>query len=173
MRLLVTAGDDPTRAILKLGNKDYRCAIGAGGMRSDKQEGDKASPIGCFPLRRLFYRPDRLADAPETKLPVETLNPDMGWSDDAGDPDHYNRLVPLPYTPSHEKLWRSDPVYDVIVEVGYNDAPPVPGLGSAIFMHVARGNYTPTEGCAALALPDLLEVVSECAVGDEIEFRPA
>jgi L,D-peptidoglycan transpeptidase YkuD (ErfK/YbiS/YcfS/YnhG family) len=137
----------------------FRCALGKGGIRAeaDKREGDGATPLGRYPVRQILYRPDRL-DAPATVLPVQALTPQDGWCDDPADPA-YNRFVTLPFAASHEKLWRQDHVYDVIVVLGHNDDPPVPGLGSAIFMHVARPDYSGTEGCIALALPDLLALL--------------
>ncbi|WP_339851796.1 L,D-transpeptidase family protein [uncultured Nisaea sp.] len=136
------------------------CAIGKGGIHEDKREGDGATPVGRFPFRRIFYRADRLEPIPgcPDAIPIEA---DHGWSDDPADPEHYNQLVKLPYPHSHERLMRQDTVYDVVVELGYNDAPPVPGRGSAIFMHVARPGYTGTEGCIALALPDLLKILEQ------------
>lgn len=135
----------------------------------EKTEGDGGTPVGMFPLRRVLYRPDRL-DAPATGLPVEAIKPDQGWCDDPAHPD-YNRPVSLPFAASHEKLWRDDGVYDVIVILGHNDDPPVPGKGSAIFMHVARPDYGPTEGCVALALEDLLDVLAKCRPGDTIRIN--
>lgn len=134
-----------------------------------KREGDGASPIGKWPVRRVFYRPDR-GPAPETGVPVIALKPDDGWSDDPGEPA-YNRLVPLPCRGSHERLWRGDGVYDLIVELGCNDDPVVAGMGSAIFLHVARPGYAPTEGCVALAEGDLRAVLRRLGGGSVIEIR--
>lgn len=133
-----------------------KCALGRSGVISEdsKEEGDGASPAGTYPFRRVFFRPDKIEE-PITLLDVQPLSADLGWCDDPED-KAYNKLVRLPYGPSHEKLWRDDDVYDVIVELGHNDAPPVPGKGSAIFMHIAREGYTPTEGCVALKLDDML-----------------
>ena len=91
---------------------------------------------------------------------MATLRPEDGWCDDPDDAA-YNRPVRLPYAASHERLWRDDGIYDVIVVLGHNDDPPVPGRGSAIFLHVARPDYGPTAGCVALALADLLTVLRE------------
>ena len=146
---------------LEAGDRRWRCALGHGGVRGDKREGDGATPVGSFPLRRLLYRRDRLAEAPATALPSTAIARDDGWCDDPVDPA-YNRPVRLPHAASHERLWREDGLYDVLVVLGHNDDPPVPGLGSAIFLHVARGDYGPTEGCVALALDDLLELLSDC-----------
>lgn len=143
-----------------------RCALGRGGIRTDKAEGDGATPAGRHPLRRVLYRADRLA-RPDTALPVAALAPDDGWCDDPAHPD-YNRPVRLPHPARCETLWRDDAVYDVIVVLGHNDDPVAPGRGSAIFLHVARPDFTPTEGCVALPLPDLLAVLRTCGPGDAL-----
>ena len=151
---------------LVIGGKRFRCALGKTGITQSKREGDNATPAGTFPLRRVLYRPDRTS-LPKTNLPVSPLAPNDGWCDAAGDP-RYNEQVTLPYPASHEKLWRDDHVYDVIVVLGYNDAPPIAGRGSAIFMHVARDGYAPTEGCVALAFPDLEAVLAQCRPDDTL-----
>jgi L,D-peptidoglycan transpeptidase YkuD (ErfK/YbiS/YcfS/YnhG family) len=159
--------------MLQFGGLRFRCALGKGGVlpEAEKREGDGATPLGRYPLRQVFYRPDRMA-APQTRLPLQALTPQDGWCDDPHDPA-YNRFVALPYAASHEKLWREDAVYDVIVAVGHNDDPPVPGLGSAIFMHVARPDYSGTEGCVALALPDLLALLAVLRPITQIDLRAA
>jgi L,D-peptidoglycan transpeptidase YkuD (ErfK/YbiS/YcfS/YnhG family) len=139
---------------------ETRAACGRGGVRADKREGDGASPEGTFPLLRCYYRPDRLA-APQTRLPATALQPNYGWVDDPADPN-YNRLVTLPYPASHEEMWRQDELYDLVVLIGYNADPPLPVRGSAIFLHVARPDFGPTEGCIAVrreALVSLLHLL--------------
>jgi len=148
-------------------NRTYRCALGRGGVRVDKREGDGATPVGRFPLRRVLYRPDRLS-APRTRLPVAPLASDDGWCDDPAD-SQYNRPVRLPYAGRHEELWRTDALYDVIVVIGHNDAPVIAGMGSAIFMHLAGANYQPTQGCIALARQDLLELLAQLGPGDGVD----
>lgn len=155
---------------LEIGGRSFRCALGKTGVTNAKREGDNATPVGIFPLRRVLYRPDR-ANAPETALPVHAIAPTDGWCDAPDDP-HYNRQVTLPYAASHERLWRDDHVYDIVVVLGHNDDPPVPDLGSAIFLHVARPGHPPTEGCVALALPDLQDVLAQCAPGDTLTVHP-
>lgn len=148
----------------------FRCALGKGGLigADMKREGDGASPIGLWPIRRVYYRPDRTT-APDTRLDCVPLRPSDGWCDDPDDP-LYNRPVSLPYPASHEILWRDDHVYDLICELGYNDDPVEAGRGSAIFMHLARETYEPTEGCIALADFDLREVLKFCTPGSIIEI---
>ncbi len=146
------------------------CALGRNGVIAAAygREGDGATPLGTWPLRRVFYRTDRL-QCPETGLETVPLQPHDGWCDAPADP-LYNRPVTLPYPASHEKLWREDNVYDVIIELGFNDDPPVPGLGSAIFWHLVRGDYEPTEGCVALALDDMLAALRLAGPGSVLEI---
>lgn len=146
----------------------FRCALGKGGVTGGKREGDGATPVGRFALRELFYRPDKLA-APDCLMSKSAIRPEDGWCDDPADPD-YNRLVRLPHPASCEKMWREDDCYDLVIPLGYNDDPPVPGLGSAIFLHVARPLYLPTEGCVALARDDLLALLPALPAGIEIEI---
>ncbi|RKQ68609.1 L,D-transpeptidase family protein [Oceanibaculum indicum] len=139
-----------------------KCALGKGGPVPDKQEGDGGTPLGDWPLRKLHYRADK-GGAPLTALPSLAIDRLDGWCDDPADPA-YNRPVRLPYPASHETMWREDGLYDLVVELGYNDDPVVPGKGSAIFLHIARPDYAPTEGCVALAEPDLRRLLARCGV---------
>jgi L,D-peptidoglycan transpeptidase YkuD (ErfK/YbiS/YcfS/YnhG family) len=159
---------DPCRGTLLIPDIGARpCALGKGGVRRDKREGDGATPAGTWPLRRVWYRADRRAGPPDSPLPTREIRPADGWCDDAAAAD-YNRHIGLPHPARHERLWRDDALYDVMVELGYNDDPPLPGRGSAIFLHVARPAYAPTEGCVALALDDLLAVLRACRGEDAL-----
>lgn len=142
--------------------------IGAGGIKNHKTEGDHATPAGILPLRRVFYRADRVS-SPVCHLPVEPLSAFDGWCDDPTHPD-YNRHITLPHSARHERLWRDDHVYDIIVVLGYNDAPVRRGAGSAIFMHLPPAGGRPTEGCVALPEPVLRHLLA-AGLG-EIEVRP-
>jgi L,D-peptidoglycan transpeptidase YkuD (ErfK/YbiS/YcfS/YnhG family) len=148
---------------LLLGAQMFRCALGRSGVSGQKQEGDGATPAGLLPLRRVLYRADRTA-IPRTSLPREPIAETDGWCDDAGHPD-YNRLVTLPHPARCEELWRRDGLYDIVAVLGWNDAPVERGRGSAIFLHVARPGYAPTEGCIALAEADLRAVLAAGTVG--------
>jgi L,D-peptidoglycan transpeptidase YkuD (ErfK/YbiS/YcfS/YnhG family) len=110
-------------------------------------------------MRRVLYRADRLARL-TTALPLRSIARNDGWCDAPTDPN-YNRLVTLPYDASHEEMWRQDRLYDIVVVLGFNDDPVIAGKGSAIFLHIAREGYAPTEGCVALALPDLVDLVHD------------
>ncbi len=136
-----------------------RCALGRAGITGAKREGDGATPVGHLPLRRLLYRADRLAPPPGS-LPREPIFPNDGWCDDPAHAD-YNRPVTLPHAARHEVLSRDDHLYDLVAVLGWNDDPVRPGRGSAIFLHVARADFAPTEGCVALALRDLLSLLAE------------
>lgn len=145
---------------LRFAGQAFRCAVGRSGIRAEKTEGDGATPAGLFLLRRVLYRADRI-EAPATEIPMAAIAADDGWCDSPGDPN-YNRPVKRPYPSSHERLWREDEIYDLVVVIGHNDDPPTPGAGSAIFLHVARPDYAPTEGCVALALADLRYLLARC-----------
>ena len=140
-----------------LGGRRWRCTVGAGGIREDKVEGDSATPVGEFPLRRIFYRND-LVVLPKVALPARPISKHDGWCDDPRSPS-YNRLVNIPNEWSHEKMWREDGLYDLVVVVGYNDDPPEGEWGSAIFLHIARDDYAGTQGCVAFSRDDLLELL--------------
>ncbi len=168
--MIFTARADGT---FELDGRQVRCALGRGGVTAagDKREGDGATPLGTWPMRRVLYRPDR-GGAPRTALPVEAIGPDDGWCDDPRDPA-YNRPVRLPCGAGHERLWRLDGLYDLVCVLAHNDDPPVAGLGSAIFLHCARGDYGPTEGCVALARADLEAVLALAQPGSALRILPA
>ena len=128
---------------IDIAGREAACVLGRSGVlpAADKREGDGASPLGVWPLRRVLYRPDREAP-PATGLPVAALKPDDGWCDAPGDPA-YNRPVRLPYPASAEQMWREDRVYDLVVILGHNDDPPVSPMGSAIFLHLIQPDGAP------------------------------
>ncbi|NQE62330.1 L,D-transpeptidase [Caulobacter sp. RHG1] len=155
----------------ELDGRTLRCAIGKAGAlpAADKREGDNKSPLGAWVMREVWYRPDVYPDGPKTALPVRATQPRDGWCDAASDPN-YNRPVTLPYPASAERMWRDDQVYDLVVILGHNDDPPIPGMGSAIFMHLARDGYPGTEGCVALAREDIEAVLAAAQPGDAVEI---
>ena len=157
----------------RLDGRITRCALGKGGViaAADKREGDGKSPLGTWGIRRVLFRPDK-GGPPQTRLPTKALERDDGWCDAPGDPA-YNRAVKLPHPASAEQMWREDDVYDLVCILAHNDDPPVPGLGSAIFMHLARPGYEPTEGCVALSREDMLELLSLAKLGDAVAIEQA
>lgn len=142
------------------GGLDLPCALGPAGFRLRKREGDNATPIGLWPLRAVLVRRDRLPP-PRTGLPVFGISPDDGWCDDPAD-RRYNGPVALPCSARAETLWRDDHLYDIVVLLGHNDAPPVPGRGSAIFFHLAGPGYPPTAGCVAVSLDHMRTILERC-----------
>ncbi len=148
----------PHGRLLTAAGMVFRVALGRGGVRADKQEGDGATPVGLMPLRRVLYRADRVR-VPECVVPTEPVAPDEAWCDDSDRPE-YNQMIWLPHDGHYEELWRQDGLYDLIGILGWNDSPVQRGRGSAIFLHVARSDYAPTEGCIALALGDLRQLLA-------------
>ena len=168
MDLIISPTAEDCRATY--GDKTWRCAVGRGGLALEKREGDGTSPIGCWPIRRIFYRADRLEAAPSKTFACMPIDRQDGWCDAPDHPD-YNRLVQLPFAAGHEEMWRDDHLYDVVVVLGHNDDPVVPGAGSAVFLHVARPEYAPTAGCAALSKEDLLEFLALAGPETRLCFR--
>ncbi len=154
---------------LFFGARTFRCALGRGGVTRDKVEGDGATPLGRWPLRCVLYRADRLAP-PDTKLPSRALAKQDGWCDAPADIS-YNLPVTHPYPARAERLWRDDSVYDIIVTLGINDDPVIPGKGSAIFFHLAAPDYTPTEGCIAVAKQDMIHILNSCSPATHINVE--
>lgn len=153
-----------------LAGRITRCALGKGGVveADAKREGDGCSPLGIWPIRRILFRPDK-GGRPDTGLPTKALERDDGWCDAPVDPA-YNRPVKLPHVASAEKMWRDDDVYDLVGVLAHNDDPPVPGLGSCIFLHLARPDFSPTEGCVALTREDMEILLRIARMGDAIEI---
>lgn len=146
--VVVRSVRDRSRGFLIAGGAAFPCALGRSGIVVDKREGDGGTPRATLPLRRVFYRADRLP-RPASLLPVRAITPRDAWCDDRND-RRYNRLIDRPPGEAEERLARADHLYDVIVELGWNDRPVRRGRGSAIFWHLARPGLTPTAGCVAV-----------------------
>ena len=146
------------------------CVLGWGSVCANKYEGDGVTPVGRWPLRSVYYRPDRIS-RPNTLLPTQALKPEDGWCDDPKNAA-YNQHIKKPFAASYEDLWREDGIYDLIVVLGHNDSPPQPDKGSAIFMHVVQPDLSPTEGCIALALDDLVEILEGSGPDTAIVIHP-
>jgi L,D-peptidoglycan transpeptidase YkuD (ErfK/YbiS/YcfS/YnhG family) len=154
----------------RFGGRFLPCAIGRGGIRADKREGDGATPAGAFALRRVYWRADRLA-RPRTVLPVKAIGARLGWSDDPRDPG-YNRACALPRRLSAERMRRGDRLYDLVIVTSHNEAG-VPGAGSAIFVHLRRGLGPRTAGCVAFRRADLLWVLARWGRGRLVVCGPS
>jgi L,D-peptidoglycan transpeptidase YkuD (ErfK/YbiS/YcfS/YnhG family) len=133
-------------------------AIGRGGIRANKREGDGGTPRGTFRLRRLWWRADRMS-RPMTQLPVRRIRGDDAWCADPRD-RHYNQPVRRDASTCGDRLKRADHLYDLIVELDHNTRPRIAGRGSAVFIHIARPGFTPTAGCVALAAPALRRLLA-------------
>lgn len=166
---LVTLRREDVGHVVRWGSEPHRCAIGRGGVGEKMREGDGVTPAGIWPLRRVLYRADR-HDAPKTALAISPIVADDGWCDAPGD-KNYNLPIKLPYPASAEELWRADALYDILVVIGFNDAPIVAGMGSAIFIHIAADDFAPTEGCAALEKDDLLELLGKISPTAKIRIE--
>lgn len=162
LRVCPTPGR-PSRATLRAGSTAFPCAIGSGGRRANKREGDGATPRGAFPLLSAFYRPDR-GPRPRCPLPLHRSRPADGWCDDAGS-RRYNRPVRLPFGAGHERMWRDDGLYDLGLVVDYNLSRTRKGRGSAIFVHAMAPDGGPTAGCVALRPADLRRLLPRLARG--------
>jgi L,D-peptidoglycan transpeptidase YkuD (ErfK/YbiS/YcfS/YnhG family) len=161
---------DTAAGMLHAPSCSIACTIGRSGAcrAEDKREGDGRTPLGTWPLRCILFRPGRAAPPPGLSLPWRWIGDDDGWSDDIADPA-YNRPVRHPHPFSAEHLAREDGLYDVILVLGHNDTPPVPGLGSAIFLHCSIGGK-PTEGCVAIPKDALLALLPDLEPGDSLEI---
>lgn len=126
------------------------------------------TPLGVWPIRRVLFRAGRSVPPPAMRLPWRWVGDADGWSDDPADPA-YNRPVRHPHRFSAERLVREDGLYDVIVVLGHNDSPPMPGQGSAIFLHCSDGER-PTEGCVAIPFGPLMALVGQLSLGDVVEI---
>ncbi len=153
---------------IDIAGERYGCASGRGGTcdAGAKREGDGRTPIGRWPIRAVLLRPDR-GIAPPARVPWRWLRRSDGWSDDPDDPA-YNRPVTHPHRHSAERLWRDDPLYDAIVTLGHNDAPPVPDAGSAIFLHIRAGDST--AGCIAIERPVMTRLLATLTLGDVLSI---
>ncbi len=168
MDLIVTKQGDIWQAACA--GKVWRAGVGRSGIGVKRIEGDGISPLGCWPIRRVLFRADKLATAPVSVFPTDAIAMDDGWCDAPAHPD-YNRPVKRPFAASHEALWRGDDLYDIVVVLGHNDDPVVPGAGSAVFLHVASPGYGPTEGCATLSRVDLLAFLALARPETRLCFR--
>ena len=167
---IVVAGSG-TGHSLSFGGLTVPCLVGRSGIvdAASKREGDGATPAGTWRLREVLFRPDRIT-LPGTSLPASAIGEQDGWCDDPAAAG-YNRRVTLPSADSHERLWREDAAYDLLVPLGYNDDPPVPNMGSAIFLHCIGGNRNATEGCVAVAQESMIGLLP--ALGPDTWIRIA
>ncbi len=133
-------------------------ALGRGGIRTDKREGDGGTPQGEFHPVRLWLRADRVA-RPRTHLPVRRIGSADAWCEDPAD-RRYNRPFRRSVSEPGDRLSRADHLYDLIIELDHNTRPRVAGRGSAVFIHLARRGFGPTAGCVGLRSRDLVMLLA-------------
>jgi L,D-peptidoglycan transpeptidase YkuD (ErfK/YbiS/YcfS/YnhG family) len=143
---------------LSAGGRYTRVALGRSGIKANKREGDGATPAGRYRLVRLWWRADRIP-RPRTLLPVRRVRALDGWCEDPSD-RRYNRAITIPPGQPGDRLWRSDALYDLVIEIDHNQRPRVSGRGSAVFVHGARADLSPTAGCISLPINDLRRLVA-------------
>jgi L,D-peptidoglycan transpeptidase YkuD (ErfK/YbiS/YcfS/YnhG family) len=149
---------DSSRGWLIAGMLALPVALGRGGIKANKREGDGGTPRGNFRLRQLWWRADK-HPRPNTSLPVQRISPNDGWCEDPAD-RRYNRPIKLPADADADRLARTDNLYDFIIEIDHNTRPRVAGRGSAVFIHAARQGFAPTAGCVALEINTLRKILA-------------
>jgi L,D-peptidoglycan transpeptidase YkuD (ErfK/YbiS/YcfS/YnhG family) len=157
IRIHAAAGD-PRRGWLVAGGQTVPVALGRGGIRANKREGDGGTPKGIFRPRQLWWRADR-HPRPRTLLPVRAIRPDDAWSEDPGS-RHYNQPIRLDPGGDGDRLTRDDALYDFIIEIDHNTSPRIAGRGSAVFLHLAREHFAPTAGCVAMTKSAMLHLLA-------------
>ena len=140
-------------------NYKVKCALGKRGIGNKKKEGDLITPKGSFKINGILYRPDKVKNL-ITKLRKKMINKKMGWCDDPKS-KKYNQLIKLPFKFNFEKLYRNDDIYDIIFILSFNTNPVLKNKGSAIFIHIAKKNYSPTKGCVAIKKNDIKKLARE------------
>ena len=136
-----------------------KCSIGKRGITSTKVEGDNKTPKGNFAFKEIFYRKDRISQI-KASLKKVVIKKNMGWCDDPSS-KNYNKMIKFPFDWGAEKLWLKENIYDVILVINYNLKPIIKNKGSAIFLHIAKKNYTPTKGCVGIAKKDILFLINK------------
>jgi L,D-peptidoglycan transpeptidase YkuD (ErfK/YbiS/YcfS/YnhG family) len=153
---------------LKYKNFKFRCALGEGGIGRKLKEGDNITPIGIFKIIKVYYRSDKVKKLITTFNTIK-IKKNMGWCDDSKSPS-YNRQIKLPSKFGHEKLYRTDNIYNLIAVLNYNIDPTIKKKGSAIFIHIAKNNYRPTAGCIALKKDNLIKLLKEIKKNTKIKI---
>ena len=142
------------KQLLEVDGFKFKCSIGENGITSKKLEGDKKTPKGTYSIDNLYYRADRLVK-PFTRLKTFKIKSFYGWCDDLKSPSKYNKLIKTNDKVKHEKLYRQDHKYDLLIPIKYNFAKPKIGKGSCIFLHLTK-DYKSTAGCIALKKKDFM-----------------
>ena len=153
---------------LKFKNLKFKCSLGKSGIGEKKIEGDNITPEGTYQIIRVYYRKDIIKKI-KAKIKLFEIKKNFGWCDQPNS-KFYNRLIDIPNKLSHEKLYRKDNVYDVIIVLNYNMNPTIQYKGSAIFIHVAKRKFPPTKGCVAISKKDLLSLIERISKKTKIKI---
>jgi L,D-peptidoglycan transpeptidase YkuD (ErfK/YbiS/YcfS/YnhG family) len=151
------AAGDPRRGWLTFDGQTVPVALGRGGILANKREGDGGTPKGTFRPRQVWWRDDR-HPRPRTFLPVRAIRPEDAWCEDPAS-RHYNQPLRLDPGQSGDRLTRDDQLYDFIVEIDHNTSPRIARRGSAVFLHLARTNFSPTAGCVSMTRAAMLRLL--------------
>ena len=154
---------------LQYKNLKFRCALGKAGVKKKEKEGDNITPKGTFKITKMYYRPDKIKNIISLVKKIKIKN-NMGWCDDPSS-NLYNRQIKLPNKFRHEKLYRNDNLYDLVLVLNYNTNPIIKNKGSAIFIHIAKKNYKKTKGCIALKKKHLIELISKIKKNTKIKIN--
>jgi len=156
------------KRLLSFDGVSFFCIFGRDGVAKDKIEGDWKTPIGTFPIRKIYYRNDRIS-IKNTKIETIILSENDAWCDDPKLPE-YNSFIKLPFSGSYENLWREDCLYDIVIVIGHNDEPVISNKGSAIFIHLTKDEMEYTKGCLAIKKEDMISLIKEITPETIIEI---
>lgn len=159
----------PTQGLLQAGQNVFPCALGRGGISANKREGDGATPLGVMRLLGGYFRNDHIRIG-GTRLVMEAIRSDLGWCE-VPDDRNYNRPVKMPYAASHETMRRADELYDYCIVLDWNIVPRRRRGGSAIFFHLARPDFSPTQGCVAVSAQVMARLLPHLSRGTLLEVR--
>jgi L,D-peptidoglycan transpeptidase YkuD (ErfK/YbiS/YcfS/YnhG family) len=154
---------------LEYKNLKFRCALGKAGVKKKEKEGDNITPRGLFKITKVYYRPDKIKNI-KTPIKKKKIKRNIGWCDDPAS-NFYNREIKLPSKFNHERLYRKDNVYDLILVLNYNTNPVVKNKGSGIFIHIAKKKFQATAGCIALKKKDLINLLKNIKNNTKIKIH--
>ena len=149
-------------------NLKFKCTLGKAGINVKKKEGDNITPLGTYKISKVYYRKDRIKKI-SSKLKLIKIKKNMGWCDDPNN-KNYNQLIKIPSKYSYERLFRNENIYDLIIVLNYNMNPVIKNKGSAIFIHIAKKRFQPTEGCIAISKKNLLYLIRNISKNTKIKI---
>ena len=154
---------------LKFKDFKFKCALGKAGVGKKRVEGDNITPKGSYKIIQIYYRKDRIKKI-SSKFKLIKIEKNMGWCNDPKN-KKYNQLIKLPAKYCHEKLFRKDDIYDLILVLNYNMKPIIKNKGSAIFIHIVKENYKKTLGCVALKKSHLVKLIKKIDRNTEVAIN--